>query len=100
LVDDSALPKSQSPVAAQHLRNIFKGLIMAADGFKGATAEFILEKGDADLVAFGRDFIANPELPRRLKEGLPLNRYDRSTFYGGDHRGYLDYPFYTDRAVA
>ena len=44
------------------------------------------------LVAFGRHFISNPDLPERLRHGLPLNRYDRSTFYGGDARGYIDYP--------
>ncbi|KAJ6020872.1 hypothetical protein N7540_006376 [Penicillium herquei] len=51
----------------------------------------------ADAVAFGRYFISNPDLPRRLKEGLPLNPYDRSTFYGADpaEKGYTDYPFYS-----
>ena len=47
---------------------------------------------DADLVAFGRLFIANPDLPRRLREGAPLNTPDRSTFYGGGQAGYTDYP--------
>jgi N-ethylmaleimide reductase len=45
------------------------------------------------MVAFGRAFIANPDLPRRLQENLPLNAYDRDTFYGGDAGGYTDYPF-------
>lgn len=51
---------------------------------------------EGDAVAFGRWFIANPDLPRRLKEKLPLNSYDRSTFYGADppEKGYTDYPFY------
>jgi N-ethylmaleimide reductase len=40
-------------------------------------------------------FVANPDLPLRLREGLPLNAYDRATFYGGDERGYTDYPFWT-----
>jgi N-ethylmaleimide reductase len=47
---------------------------------------------DADLVAFGRMFIANPDLPRRLREGAPLNTPDRATFYGGAAIGYTDYP--------
>jgi N-ethylmaleimide reductase len=84
--------KNQAPVAAQHLRQIFKGPIMAAGGFTPKGAEDILQAGDADLVAFGRDFIANPDLPERIRHNLPLNRYDRETFYGGDARGYLDYP--------
>ena len=53
-----------------------------------------METGDADLVAFGRLFIANPDLPKRIKLRLPLNEYDRSTFYTEGPRGYTDYPFY------
>jgi 2,4-dienoyl-CoA reductase-like NADH-dependent reductase (Old Yellow Enzyme family) len=49
--------------------------------------------------AFGRHFIANPDLPKRIKLGLPLNPYDRKTFYGGDAYGYTDYPFYGEVAV-
>jgi N-ethylmaleimide reductase len=45
------------------------------------------------LIAFGRHFIANPDLPKRIALGLPLNPYDRTTFYGFDARGYTDYPF-------
>jgi N-ethylmaleimide reductase len=82
------------PVAASELRKLFRGRILAAGGFDANGAEAILEKGDADLVVFGRFFIANPDLPKRLRFGLPLNPYDRATFYGGDARGYIDYPFY------
>lgn len=85
------------PVAAASIRKLFTGKIIAAGGFDAAEAEAILEKGDADLVAFGRFFIANPDLPHRLRESLPLNPYDRSTFYGGDARGYIDYPFFEER---
>jgi N-ethylmaleimide reductase len=55
-----------------------------------------VSNGDASLIAFGRHFIANPDLPRRIKLGLPLNAYDRSTFYGYDARGYTDYPTHAD----
>ena len=51
-----------------------------------------LSSGDADHVAFGRSFISNPDLPELLRRGLPLNRYDRTTLYGGGARGYTDYP--------
>jgi N-ethylmaleimide reductase len=51
-------------------------------------------------VAFGRHFISNPDLPERLRRKLPLNRYDRSTFYGGDGRGYVDYPAHADMMAA
>jgi N-ethylmaleimide reductase len=53
----------------------------------------LLDGGPADLVAFGRLFLANPDLPRRFREDLPLNEPDPATFYGGDHRGYTDYAF-------
>ena len=68
--------------------------MIAAGGFNPETAEASIANGDASLIAFGRHFIANPDLPRRIELGLSLNRYDRSTFYGYDARGYTDYPTY------
>jgi N-ethylmaleimide reductase len=82
------------PLAAKHLRPVFRGALIAAGGFDGVSAEAILQAGHADAVAFGRAFIANPDLPQRLRLGLPLTPYDRATFYGGDARGYTDYPFH------
>ncbi len=82
----------QAAFAAQHLRQKFSRTLIAAGGFTPASAEAIVTSGDADLVAFGRHFISNPDLPERLRRGLPLNRCDRPTFYGGDARGYTDYP--------
>jgi N-ethylmaleimide reductase len=76
------------------LRKIFKGKILAAGGFEPNTAEEAVEQGVADAVVFGRYFISNPDLPRRIQEGLPLAEYDRSTFYTFDARGYDDYPAY------
>ena len=75
------IAEGQEPVATAQLRKIFKGKIIAAGGFDPNSAETIVEKGDADLVAFGRHFLANPDLPKRIKLGLPLNGYDRATFY-------------------
>ena len=92
--------EGQAPVAADQLRPIFNGKIMAAGGFEPETAMAIVEKGDADLVAFGRHFIANPDLPERIKLGLPLNKYDRDTFYTFDSRGYTDYAFFNEAATA
>ena len=88
------------PVAAVTLKPIFQGPVIAAGGFDGEQAVAIVENGGADLVAFGRHFIANPDLPLRLREGLPLNAYDRSTFYYGGPQGYADYPFYQPAKVA
>lgn len=82
-----------APVASRALRKVFSGPLVAAGGFSAASAAAAVQDGDADLVAFGRDFIANPDLPYRVRHNLPLNPYNRETFYGGDHRGYTDYPF-------
>ena len=67
-VEDDA--RDQNPVAAKLLRAHFHGPIIAAGGFDGDSAEAILQSGDADLVAFGRHFIANPDLPERLRNRL------------------------------
>jgi 2,4-dienoyl-CoA reductase-like NADH-dependent reductase (Old Yellow Enzyme family) len=56
-------------------------------------------EGRSDLVTFGRYFISNPDLPERIKLGLPLNTYERNTFYTFDARGYIDYPFYSEQAA-
>jgi len=88
------------PVAVKELRKIFKGPIIAAGGFDGAGAEAVIASGDADLVAFGRSFIANPDLPSRLKNHQPLNPYNRDTFYDGGTEGYIDYPAYAQSAAA
>jgi N-ethylmaleimide reductase len=85
---------TRPPVAAGQLRPLFGGPVIAAGGFDAAGAEAILNEGDADLVAFGRHFLANPDLPERLRRDLPLNPYDRSTFYYGGTKGYADYPAY------
>ncbi len=50
-----------------------------------------MDQGDADLVAFGRYFISTPDLPDRIRNGLPLSPYDRDTFYTFDGKGYIDY---------
>lgn len=91
---NEALANDLPPVAAAQLRKVFRGSIIAAGGFEPDTAEELLERGDADLVAFGRHFISNPDLPKRIKLGLLLNAHDRATFYGGNARGYTDYPVY------
>lgn len=88
------LDEHQQPVASEFLRKVFTGPIISAGGFTGDGAEEILQKGDADLVAFGRHFASNPDLPFRLQHKLPLNHYDRSAFWGGTEVGYTDYPFH------
>ncbi|WP_043287461.1 alkene reductase [Paraburkholderia oxyphila] len=89
---------AESDVSSKDIRRFFKGTLVAAGGFTRESAEQIVIDGHADLVAFGRMFIANPDLPERLRTGMPLNRYDRTTFYGGDARGYIDYPIASSTA--
>ena len=74
-------------------RRCFKGPYMANGGYDKARAETALASGYADLVAFGVPFIANPDLPERFATNAPLNAPDQSSFYGGDEKGYTDYPF-------
>lgn len=74
------------------LKKAFGGHYIANEGFTRETAEAILERGDADSVAFGRAFIANPDLPERLRTGAELNPFDASTFYVPGPKGYTDYP--------
>jgi N-ethylmaleimide reductase len=92
------IAEGQGPIAAARLRKIFTGKIVAAGGFEPGTAEAAVRDGDANLVAFGRHFVANPDLPKRIRLGLPLNAYNRDTFYTFDARGYTDYPFYERRS--
>jgi N-ethylmaleimide reductase len=93
------IAEGQGAVAAQELSKLFHGPVIAAGGFQPDTAEATIAHGDASLIAFGRNFIANPDLPLRIKLGLPLNPYDRSTFYAFDGRGYTDYPAYNAPAT-
>jgi N-ethylmaleimide reductase len=74
-------------------RRCFKGRYMANGAYDKARADAALASGYADLVAFGALFIANPDLPERFARNAPLNAPDQSTFYGGNEKGYTDYPF-------
>ena len=92
--------EDQPPVATQRARKIFKGKIIANGGFEPDSAEKAVEQGDADAIAFGRYFISNPDLPRRIREKLPLAVFDRDTFYTFEAKGYTDYPFYNEAPKA
>jgi N-ethylmaleimide reductase len=74
------------------IRKKFKGTLIVAGGFEAETAARWLREGRADLIAFGRKFIANPDLPERLRVGAPFNIDDPTTYYGGGEKGYTDYP--------
>lgn len=79
----------------KHLRTQYTGVLMLAGGYEAETAEQALSSGRGDIIAFGRKFIANPDLPARLKAGVPLNNADGTTFFGGSEAGYIDYPIAT-----
>ena len=89
-----------APIIPDHyrksFRRSFRGSLMVAGQYTFDRAEAILRAGMADLVAFGRPFVANPDLPRRLRENLPLMQFNMETLFGGDAVGYVDYPPYRD----
>ncbi|WP_236234435.1 alkene reductase [Pseudomonas tohonis] len=76
----------------RELRDRYQGRIILAGGLDSGSAEQALASGLADAVAFGRPYIANPDLVERLRQGAPLNQPDANTFYGGAEAGYTDYP--------
>jgi N-ethylmaleimide reductase len=81
-----------TPISTSYFRPIFQGNLMVNGGYSQEKAEAAIASGNADLVSFGTLFIANPDLPERFKLNAPLNPPDPSTFYGGDEKGYTDYP--------
>ncbi len=84
----------------QAIRARFTQPIIVAGNYDKARAEWVISSGYADLVAFGRPFVANPDFPHRLANDLPLASFDGSTLFGGDDRGYTDYPSLSQTADA
>ena len=88
-------PPGEHPMpclSARFFRPLYPGTLIVAGGYTLERARRVVEAGLADLVAFGQLFIANPDLPERLRTGAPLNTPDPDTFYGGGAEGYIDYP--------
>jgi N-ethylmaleimide reductase len=85
-------PRDNMPFDYARLRKLFKGAYIGNNGYTRASAIEAVAEGRVDLVAFGRAFIANPDLVERLRRDAPLNEPDRATFYGGGAEGYTDYP--------
>lgn len=95
IVETAQNSKGSSPedlAMSAHLRTIWKGLYVVNGGYDLIRGEEALRTGHADAVAYGRAFLANPDLPRRLQLRASLNEPDATTFYGGDAGGYTDYP--------
>jgi N-ethylmaleimide reductase len=85
-------PRDIAPFDYASLRKRFSGAYVANNGYDFALATKMLDAGAADLIAFGKPFISNPDLVERLEKGAPLNEWDKATFYGGGAKGYTDYP--------
>lgn len=94
--DEFELP---GPSVAAHFRPMFTGTLISATDHTRATGNELIRSGRADLVAFGRAFIANPDLVERFARGAELNVPERETFYTGGARGYTDYPRLTDERL-
>jgi N-ethylmaleimide reductase len=93
IADHSAMGAPPVPEQLKlQLRDRFDGPYILAGGFDRATAAAALAEHRADLIAFGRPFLANPDLVERLRAGVELNAPDRSTFYTPGAKGYTDYP--------
>ena len=79
----------------KEFRKVYSGLIIGNVGYDQKTAEETIRAGYADMIAFGRPWISNPDLPERFKKGYPLADFsDASKWYGGGEEGYSDYPTY------
>lgn len=86
--------RRQIPHRLLPMRKAFNGTFIAAGGYDREEGNKVIAEGYTDLVAYGRLFLANPDLPKRFELNAPLNQYDRATFYASDPVvGYTDYPF-------
>ncbi len=91
-------PRDNVPFDWAALRKSFSGAYIANNGYTRDMAIEAVSEGRADLVAFGKAFIANPDLVERLRLDAPLNELDRTTLYGGGEKGYVDYPALAEAA--
>ena len=80
------------PLGSGFFRSLFSGAIISAGGHTATTGTARIQRNEADLIAYGQLFIANPDLPARFARRAPLAQPQRATFYGGGAEGYTDYP--------
>ena len=93
IVDHSSMGAPEVPAAVKStIRDVFRGTIILSGGYDAARADADLRAGKGDLVAFGRPFLANPDLVQRLKNNVALTQSDPGTFYTPGETGYTDYP--------
>lgn len=92
MLDHSSMGTPAVPTTVKELiRKNFKGTVILAGGYDAERAESDLERGAGDLIAFGKPFISNPDLPKKLAEKIPLTAMDFNTFYTPGEKGYTDY---------
>ena len=90
--EDGTFGKGDRPALAPAIRRVFKAPLVLNSDYNGASAQAALDSGVADAIAFGRPFIANPDLVRRLRKGAALNNDVMATWYSQGAEGYVDYP--------
>lgn len=95
---DGTFGRSEQPRLSPEIRQVFSGPLVLNSDYLGGTAQEALDSGVADAISFGRTFLANPDLPERLRAGAPLNPDVMATWYSQGPEGYIDYP--TLEAVA
>ncbi|GMF37299.1 unnamed protein product [Phytophthora fragariaefolia] len=106
LIEPRAFALHENPYAptdgsvVRTFREIYDGVMLTASGYDRASAIKAVDSGDADMVAFGRYFISNPDLVKRLELNTPLNAYNPQTFYAAGETGYTDQPFLQDDKAA
>ncbi|MGI0029418.1 MAG: alkene reductase, partial [Nitrososphaera sp.] len=91
-IENESDPDPRATSILELMREKYRGTLILAGGFDQDTADAWLDRGRADLIAFGRKFIANPDLPERFRSRASLNAEDPSAYYGGGAKGYTDYP--------
>lgn len=97
--DEMDVEAQEPDVSNDFIFDKFNGNVIKAGNIllDGAYTKKTISQNDRTLIAFGRYFISNPDLIERLQNSLPINKYDRDTFYTRDHRGYIDYPYYKQK---
>ena len=96
----STFRATDEPPASPSMRKVYSGRIILNSDYDGSNAQAALNAGVADAISFGRTFIANPDLPERLRSGAALNEWNSKTFYSQGPEGYTDYPMLTEQGVA
>jgi N-ethylmaleimide reductase len=98
-VVEEGIPVDGNADFFRRLRSAWKGIYVANGGYDADRGERVVSDGSVEAVAYGRLFIANPDLPKRLSRRGPLNVPDTKSFYGGDATGYIDYPEWAESGV-